>query len=128
MSEATRMDDWSDEVDEVVDPRRRTPRYSTYLDAALRFEPGQAAEEKGTILSMSLGGLFVTSNQPARPGQPVRIKFAAPEVGEVKVDGVVLYRTQVQGRDGLGLRFREPDGVRPAVESIRDWCREYGAA
>ena len=104
------------------DARRRVPRYPTYLEGTVEAETGSWM---GTILSLSLGGIFIGVDAQLPVGALVRVTFEVPDLGRAAIPGIVIYRATYHGRAGVGIMFPEPLQAAEAVEGIRDWFDAY---
>ncbi len=106
----------------TVTMQRRAPRYMTYLDARLCESE---IEQKGVVLSISGGGLFLATEFRAAPGKKLKISLTDPDGDELEVEGLVIYRSVCQGHEGLGVKFLAPNATAELIESIRFWFQQY---
>jgi Tfp pilus assembly protein PilZ len=89
--------------------RRRYPRYSVRLDAAID-EAGKL--RRASVRDVSQGGAFVTTTDPAPVGTELKIRMTLPGAeSEEAIDGRVVRVIEMQGDvmpdhiTGLGIEF-----------------------
>ncbi|MBN1772153.1 MAG: PilZ domain-containing protein [Deltaproteobacteria bacterium] len=90
--------------------RRRYPRYSVRLDAAID-EAGRL--RRAAVRDVSQGGAFVTTTEPAPVGTELKIRMTLPGAeSEEALDGRVVRVIEMRGDampdhiTGLGIEFR----------------------
>jgi len=75
----------------------------------------QGREDVSSVRNLSLGGLFIETEQPRAIGVPTRLHFLVEE-GEIRAEAVVRH---ARAGEGLGLKFtalHEKD--RPALAAL----------
>lgn len=111
----------------MVKEQRKHPRH--LAEVVVRYSnatPGLLTPEKGegVIENVSLGGIFLNTDDPLPIGTPVDVRFSVSEGdghGRVVARGVVRWnRSRFQPR-GMGLEFAEISHGREALE---EWLRE----
>jgi len=111
-------------------PRRR------YRRLTLRIEVSYLAEERGEVTSgvattLGAGGLFVPTEQPLPPGEPLRVRFRLPRGGpELELAARVVWANDAatpgvppSGR-GMGIAFRDPAAQRRLAVALADAADE----
>lgn len=95
-------------------PRRR------YRRITVRIHVSYLAEERGSVASavattLGAGGLFIPTDHPLRPGEPLRVRFRLPWGGpdhELAARVVWANDTSTAGVPpsgrGMGVSFRDP--------------------
>lgn len=102
--------------------QRTHPRYQTHFDATL--ESGYVRAE-GTVLSLSEEGLFIGTALQLPPGTRVTTTFRVPELGRLRIAGIVSYRASMREHEGLGIRLLATAASRQAMEAVQVWCESY---
>ena len=99
---------------------RNRPRYETYLD--VEIDTGWVRSD-GTVLSLSEGGLFATTDVPLLTGTRLHLCFQLPDESRVELAGEVIYRSIKQQRAGVGVRFVMERRTEDAMTTLGRWCR-----
>ncbi len=98
--------------------RRRHLRLSSIVIRS-KLRLGERSIE-GYLTSLSMGGAFLTTDEPLHPGDVVELRFSLPwQLGEVSLEAQVRYE---QPR-GVGLRFL--DLVPEAEEKLRLYVQRF---
>jgi len=107
-------------------PHRRYRRLTLRLDVSyLAEESGEVASAVATTLGA--GGLFIPTEQPLRPGEPLRVRFRLPGGGpDFELAARVVWANHAStpgvppsGR-GMGIAFRDPAAQRRLVAALGD--------
>lgn len=101
---------------------RTRPRYEAYLD--VEIDTGWVRSD-GTVLSLSEGGLFTTTDLPLVTGTRVNLAFELPDQRHVELSGEVIYRSVIHQRAGVGVKFVAERRSESAMTALSRWCRSF---
>lgn len=93
----------------MPDSRRTSPRVAAVIQVRYRRREDFVLEYARDI---SLGGVFITSEDPLPEGEPVECQFYLPEMARpVSMPGKVVrtIRSRTRGLSGMGIAFEELD-------------------
>jgi hypothetical protein len=94
--------------------KRRHPRMSLPRGMSIAWE-AKERRDISRITSISLGGLFIESADPAPVGEALKVQFDIPG-GAVHADAIV--RRSIKGK-GMGVEFTEvPAGARAGLQNL----------
>ncbi|MGH9580623.1 MAG: PilZ domain-containing protein [Terriglobales bacterium] len=85
---------------ETATPPRRYPRVGLPRGPLIAWR-GSSGLSVGTITTVSLGGLFISTDEPAEAGSTLKLLFDAPG-GEIRARANVRYIVPGQG---MGVQF-----------------------
>ena len=88
------------DVKQATKPPRRYPRVDLPRGPQIAWR-GSSGASVGTITTVSLGGLYISTDDPAEPGTTLRLLFDAPD-GEIRARADVRY---VVPCEGMGVQF-----------------------
>ena len=86
--------------DETVKEKRRSDRKKLIVD--VRFEGGDTTGIASTE-NISVGGLFIKTNQEFEEGAPLRLKLTLDGM-DVSINGFVVF---IEEGHGVGVRFED---------------------
>ena len=85
--------------------RRRAARYAIEVELGVHSESNFFT---GLTQDISEGGLFVATHVPLPVGSAVTVNFTLPASPEISTEGVVVWvRAPVEGKPGMGVRFKQ---------------------
>ena len=103
---------------------RTYPRAAPEVRLQVRALPDEASEAvDGVIGNVSLGGMFIETDQPQAPGKILRIEFDTTPQGAahriVAAKAVVRWHRRIFEPRGMGVQFLDFEGV--AEQHLQQW-------
>ena len=95
--------------------KRKYPRIATRIQVKWRCDPVEqptADYTENVAKNISLGGMFVATDEPLPEGSLVTLLFSTvPEESPVTVNAIVRWRRRWLSPRGMGLAFYEFEGL-----------------
>ena len=109
---------------------RTYPRVAPEIRLQVRALPGEPSPfQEGVVGNVSLGGMFIETEEPLAPGQVLRIEFDTGRQGAadsaVIAKAVVRWRRRVFDPRGMGVQFLEFEGL--TEEKLEEWLNSVMA-
>ncbi|HET7439983.1 MAG TPA: PilZ domain-containing protein [Terriglobales bacterium] len=101
--------------------RRRYPRIKCFVAVEIRME-GQDAPVWGNLANTSLGGCFVETVTPLKPGVNVDIGLWVAN-GKIWVKGIALSGIVTRSNPSFGVRIKFSELESPERESLRQFLK-----
>jgi hypothetical protein len=101
--------------------RRRFPRMKCFVAVELKMD-GSEAPIWGNLSNTSMGGCFVETVTPVKPGVSVEIGLWVAN-GKIWVKGLVLTGTVTQSKPSFGVRVKFAGLEGPERESLRQFLK-----
>jgi len=116
----------------VSAPSSQSRPHRRYRRLTLRLDVSYLAEESGEVASavattLGAGGLFIPTERPRPPGEPLRVRFRLPWGGpDFELAARVVWANHAStpgipasGR-GMGIAFRDPPAQRRLAAALAE--------
>lgn len=110
----------------LAENRRRYPRLKTGVRVLYEGLPPNQAERQylsGVAEDLSLGGMFLSADNPFPPGTLLILEFRTPEMSPEELPvcarALVSWRRRWGASKGMGISFVELEGV--DRQKLQDW-------